>query len=104
MITEHDTNGGYWTPRPPAPKKHRRWFMWTFITVQTVFIVWIITGITAVQGAGENCTALSAQDCHDAATAGAVVGLGIVIAIWAAIDIILGITYAIVRANRRSQS
>lgn len=97
-----------WTPRPPtppaAPAKRKRWFMWTFIAVQAVFLLWILIGIDNVKGAGENCVGLDAQTCHDAATTGAVVGFTIVIIVWAAIDLILGVTYAIVRLNRRSRT
>lgn len=95
-----------WTPPPtappePEPKKPRRWFLWTFLAVQVLFILWILTGVDATREAGENCQGLDAQTCHDAATAGAAIGLGIVLAVWAAVDIILGVTYAIVRLNRR---
>jgi hypothetical protein len=92
------------TPTPTAPAKPKRWFMWTFLAVQVIFILWITIGIDNAKNAGENCIGLDAQTCHDAATTGAVIGFSLVLAIWAAVDIILGITYAIIRANRRSRT
>lgn len=88
------------TPTQEPPKKRRRWFMWTFLAVQILFILWLATGIAAVSGGPEDCTGLDAQTCQDAHDAGAAIGAGLILAIWAAVDTILGITYAIVRLAR----
>lgn len=95
-----------WTPRPQSPpepttKKPKRWFMWTFLAVQALFIIWLATGIAAVSGGPEDCTGLDAQTCQDAHDAGAAIGAGLILAVWAAVDIVLGVTYGIVRLSRR---
>lgn len=102
-MTQHDTEA--WAPRPPAaPKKPRRWFLWTFIAVQLLFLLWIGYGLANFGADPGDCGTLDAKTCNDAYDAGAAIGVGIIIAVWAAIDLILGITYAVIRSNRRRQS
>lgn len=95
-----------WTPPPSsipslAPdqraKKPRRWFLIFFLVVQAIFLVFLVTGIASVSGGPEDCTYLTETECNDAHAAGATIGIGIIIAIWAAVDIILGVTYGIYR-------
>src|SRR5690349_4566071 len=95
-----------WTPRPPAPpepKKPRRWFMWTFLVVQLLFVIWILTGIVTVSEGPGDCSGLDDRTCMDAYTTGAAIGFGFVLAIWAAVDLVLGLTYLIIRVNRKDR-
>ncbi|MEU3896409.1 hypothetical protein [Streptomyces sp. NPDC045251] len=39
--------------------------------------------------------------CEDASDAGTAIGVGLVIALWAAVDVILGLTYIVFRLARR---
>lgn len=83
------------------PKKKRRWFMWSFLAVQLVFLLWVIAGARSGAGTPDDCRTLSAEACNDAENAGTAIGVGLIILLWALVDIILGITYAVVRLARR---
>lgn len=97
--------GPHHEPRP-APKKRRRVFLWIFLAVQVLFLVWVITGAASGSGTPEDCRGLTGDDlrlCEDAGDAGTVIGVGLVIGLWAAVDVILGFTYVVYRlASRRA--
>ena len=81
----------------PRPKKKRHIFRWVFLAIQAVFLIWIISGVS---GASDNCAgeAGSALEACQAGTAvGAGIGVFMIVLLWALVDIILGITYLIVR-------
>ncbi|MGW6273388.1 MULTISPECIES: hypothetical protein [unclassified Streptomyces] len=82
-------------------RKRSRWFMWAFLAVQLLFLVWVIMGISSGTGSPDDCGTLDAQTCNDAESAGTALGVGLVIVLWALVDIILGITYAVIRIARR---
>jgi hypothetical protein len=84
----------------PPVKKKRHIFRWVFLAIQVLFLIWIISGVNS---ASDNCDGEvgAALDACQAGTAvGAGIGVGIVIFLWAAVDIILGITYLIFRKKR----
>ncbi|MGW0939124.1 hypothetical protein [Streptomyces sp. NPDC002666] len=81
------------------PKKRKRVFMWTFLAIQVVFLLWVILGATS--GGASDCGNLSAADCNDASNAGTAIGVGLIIGLWAIVDVILGATYAVIRLARR---
>ena len=107
----------------PQPRKRRRIFMWTFLAVQAIFLAWVIGGIASHTGASTadvNAGCLhgawqglfqSQADClvhyrnglNQAAAAGTAIGAGLVIALWVAVDVILGIGRLIVVFARRSR-
>jgi hypothetical protein len=95
-----------WNERQPYPsdtkKKPRRIrFLWVFLFIQAVFLLWVILGARSGAGSPDDCGTLSAKDCDDAENLGTAIGVGLVIALWAATDIILGITYAIYKVAKR---
>ncbi|MFG2337921.1 hypothetical protein [Streptomyces yangpuensis] len=103
-----------WGPRPegptarpaPPPRRPRRVFFWFFLALQLLFLVWIVA---AVNSAGDvsSCDGLTGaalRACRDGEDAGTVLGVGFLIAVWAAVDVILGITYAVYRLGRRQRS
>ncbi|MFF3493113.1 hypothetical protein ACFYWS_17340 [Streptomyces sp. NPDC002795] len=75
--------------------------MWFFLAVQAIFLLWIILGARSGAGVPDDCGSLDAQTCNDAESAGTAIGVGLVILLWAVVDIILGITYAVIRLARR---
>jgi hypothetical protein len=109
----------------PQPRKRRRVFMWTFLAVQALFAIWLVTGIvsaahgvpadahaqavTYCAGTGWQPLFKSHADCmqhyaHGMAEAGQVgsaIGAGIVIFLWVATDIVLGIGRIVVLTARR---
>lgn len=79
-----------------APVKTKRHiFRWVFLAIQVLFLVWIITGVTAE---GPACAPnLSAEACQAAQGIGTGIGVALIIGLWIAVDLILGITYLIFR-------
>lgn len=90
-------------PPPEEPKrKPHRIFLWAFLAVQAIFLIWIITG--ASSGDDSSCKGMTGDAlrlCQDTGDVGTAIGVGLVIALWAAVDVILGITYAVYRLSRR---
>lgn len=88
--------------QPPPEKKRKRVFMWFFLAVQLLFLIWIIAGVAGNSSDHSSCSGLSTKDCQSAKDAGTAIGVGLIIIIWAAVDIILGFIYLIVRVSRRN--
>lgn len=100
-----------------APRKRRHVFRWVFLAIQVLFLVWVIAGAAstsnsggdahtqAIQYCSANWTGLysSYADCvtsygntlNAAGDVGKGFGLGIVIALWVAADVILLAIWAI---------
>ncbi|WP_329338710.1 hypothetical protein OG252_24550 [Streptomyces sp. NBC_01352] len=90
----------------PPPKKRRRVFLWFFLAIQILFLIWVITGATSGSGTSEECRGLTGDAlklCEDAGDVGTTIGVGLIIGLWVAVDVILGFTYLIYRlATRRT--
>lgn len=93
--------GSIASAQPVQPKKRKRVFMWSFLVIQAIFLIWIIAGIAYAGGNTDTCGTLSAQTCADASNVGTAIGVGLVIGLWVAVDVILGISRLIVVHSRR---
>lgn len=82
------------------PGKKRRVFLWVFLAVQALFLVWIIAGVGSILETSD-CGGLSAADCEAVQANGAGLGVLIVIVLWMAVDVILGISYLVYRLAPR---
>ncbi|MEU5243761.1 hypothetical protein AB0G81_06530 [Streptomyces asoensis] len=71
-----------------------------------MFLIWVITGASNASGTPEDCRSLTGDDlklCEDASEVGTTIGVGLIIGLRAAVDVILGFTYVVYRlANRRT--
>ena len=82
-----------------------RVFTWIILAINLIFLIWIITGsassgsTTAKSCAGETGQAL--QTCQDAGHIGTAIGVGLIIALWVAADVILGILWLVTRRKGR---
>ncbi|WP_234338297.1 hypothetical protein [Streptomyces sp. NRRL F-5727] len=76
-------------------------FLWVFLAIQVIFLIWIIVGVASGSGTPDDCGTLDRQTCNDAESVGTAIGVGAIIFLWAAVDIVLGVTYAIYRFARR---
>lgn len=84
------------TSTNPAVRKKRRVFRWVFLALQALFLVWIITGGHAA--ASSHCDPnLSASACTAARQVGGGIGVLVIIFVWLAVDVILGVGYLIFR-------
>jgi hypothetical protein len=77
------------------PKQPHHWFLRIFIPVQLAFIAWIISGVSSASHAAAGCQYLTAAQCANAAGAATAIGVGLIVALWAAVDVILGIGYGV---------
>jgi hypothetical protein len=104
-----------WAPPPesandaaaPQARKPPRIFLWVFLALQVLFLIWVILAAASGSGTPEECrgqTGQNLQTCKDASDVGTTIGVGLIIGLWAAVDIILGFTYLIYRLGRRSRS
>lgn len=84
------------------PKRKKRVFLWVFMVVQVLFLIWVIGGASTGSGQPTDCGVLDAETCNDASDIGTGIGVAFVIAFWAIVDIILGITYGIYRLTKRN--
>lgn len=89
-------------PTTPQPaRKRRHVFRWFFLAIQVLFLVWIIAGASSSGGStAKSCAGLTGQalqTCTDAGHAGTAIGVGLIIGLWAAVDVILALTYLIFR-------
>ncbi|MFE6766450.1 hypothetical protein [Streptomyces sp. NPDC057689] len=91
--------------QPPVSgpaRKHHRIFLWVFLAVQALFLVWIIVGAGSNDDSScKGMTGDALRTCQDAGDAGTVIGVGLLIGLWVAVDLILGITYGVYRLARR---
>lgn len=67
-------------------KKPRRVFLWSFLAVQIVYIVWLVTGLVSAAGTSANTAAEAAGK-----DIGTTIGAALIIGLWIATDVILGI-------------
>ena len=75
---------------------------WLILFVQVIFIIWIIVGVAS---ASDNCAGVDADylDACQAGTAvGAGIGVGLIIVLWAMVDVILGVIWLVTGRNRRN--
>ncbi len=80
------------TSLPEKPRKKKRIFLWTFLAIQALFIVWIVSAVSA------DPTADCSGDCEDVATG---IAVFFQIGLWFAVNLFLGLGYAIYRLAKR---
>ena len=78
-----------------------RVFTWIILAINVIFLIWIIAGTSS---AAKNCDgkvgdALSA--CQAGTAVGAGIGAALIIFLWVAADVILGIIWLITRPKTR---
>jgi len=81
----------------------RNWrkFTWFILVIQVIFVIWIIAGASS---ASSNCDGLVGDEldiCQAGTAIGAGLGIGIIIFLWAFVDIILGLIWLITNRGQR---
>lgn len=76
-------------------------FTWVMLVINVLFLIWIIVGIAGASGTPEDCGTLSAEACNAAEGVGTAIGAGLIIGLWVAADVILGVLWLITRPKRR---
>lgn len=83
--------------QPPTPKKRKtRVFTWIILAVNVIFLIWIIAGVSSVSG-GKCDATMSVDACNSAKAIGGGIGALLVIFLWVAADVILGILWLVTR-------
>lgn len=81
--------------------KNWRKMTWFILVVQVLFIIWIVAGTSS---AASNCDGLVGTDldvCQAGTAIGAGIGMGIIIFLWAFVDIILGLIWLVTNRGQR---
>lgn len=124
QLPGYRTDPSYGAP-VAGPKRRKRVFMWVFLAIQAIFLIWLITGLASTSGSGADAHAQAVQYCadpsnwqylfksqadcithygnglNDASDLGKGIGAGLVIGLWVATDVILGIGRLVVVLARR---
>jgi hypothetical protein len=112
----------YPPPRPAAPRRKRRVFLWVFLAIQALFILWLAVGLAtthtgpAAAQLAQGCyhhawypLFKSQADCvqhygaalQDAGNAGKAIGAGLIVVAWAVVDFFLAVGYGVWRLASR---
>lgn len=78
------------------------WGRWLFIALQLIFILWLVTGIASTSHHATGCEQLSQHTCDSAYNAGRAIGAFLIVFLWVAVDVIIGVCVFIVRRTRRA--
>lgn len=71
-----------------------------FVTINLIFLIWLITGAVAAGHSHCDPTLTHAQ-CTTAKQVGGTIAAGLIIALWAAADVIMGAIWAVIHFSRR---
>lgn len=106
-----------------GPRRKRHVFRWVFLGIQVLFLAWVIAGVAGGSGQGAQAHAQAVQYCsgggwqglyksyaqcvtdfgntlNGAGDTGAAIGAGLVIGLWVAADVILGVTWLVFVRSR----
>ena len=79
-----------------------RIFTWIILAINALFLVWIIVGAASRPAAtNTTCNSLDLQTCQAASDVGTAIGVGLIIGLWVAADVILGILWLITKPKTR---
>jgi len=78
-----------------------RIFSYVILAVNLLFLIWIIAGVAGSSGHATDCGTLDQSTCDAARNVGTSIGVGIVIGLWVAVDVILGIIWLVTRSSKR---
>jgi hypothetical protein len=79
-----------------------RVFTWVILVINVLFLIWVIAGGVS---ASKNCNGLTGselQGCQAGTAVGASIGIGIIIFLWALVDVILGVLWLVTKPRRRT--
>lgn len=78
-----------------------RAFTWVIVVINVLFLVWIIAGIASVSDECANKVGQAKEACETGTAVGASIGAGIIVFLWALVDMILGIIWLVTRPRGR---
>lgn len=73
---------------------------WVILAVQVLFIIWIVAGANS---ASDSCSTDEYSDaCRAGQAIGTAIGIGLVIFLWALVDVILGVVWLVTNKSKRT--
>jgi hypothetical protein len=73
---------------------------WVILAVQVLFIIWIVAGANS---ASDNCSTNEYSDaCRTGQAIGTAIGIGLIIFLWALVDVILGVIWLVTNKSKRT--
>jgi hypothetical protein len=78
-----------------------RVFTWIILAINVLFLIWIITGIASNNSTAADCGSLDRAACEAAENVGTAIGVGLIVGLWVAADVILGVLWLITRRKTR---
>lgn len=84
--------------QPPMVQKKRktRVFTWIILGINVIFLIWIIAGVSSVSS-GKCDATMTVAACNSAKAVGGGIGALLIIFLWVAADVILGILWLVTR-------
>jgi len=73
---------------------------WIVLAFNVIMLIWVIAGASTASGQPKDCGSLDAQTCNAASDAGTAIGVSLLIFLWVAGAVILGITWLVTRPSR----
>lgn len=82
-------------------RPHWRKMTWAVLIFNVLMLIWLIAGVASATHNPQcaHTAVLGAKACQNATDAGAGIGAGIVIALWVAGDVILGVLWLVTRGR-----
>jgi hypothetical protein len=83
-------------PQPGKRKRKIRVFTWIILAINVLFLIWIIAGVSSVSSSACD-PSLSQETCTATKEIGGGIGVLLIIFLWVAVDVILGIIWLVTR-------
>ena len=78
-----------------------RMFTWFILVVQILFVTWIITGTSSVASNCDGEVGEALELCQAGTAIAAGIGMGLIIFLWAIVDVILGLIWLVTNRGQR---
>ncbi|MET3805078.1 hypothetical protein ABIB25_002078 [Nakamurella sp. UYEF19] len=84
----------------PTEKPRVRIFTWIILVLNVLWLMLLIVQLTNLSHPANDCRSLSQSTCTAAKDIGTTIGAGLIIGLWVAMDVILGILWIVTRKRQ----
>ena len=91
-------------PEPKKGSRLPRWrvMTWVILAFNVLMLVWLISALAATSGNCEGEVGDALDACETGTAIGAGIGIFLLVAFWAFVDVILGVIWLVTRGSQRS--